>query len=72
MKKKYKVAVVLYEADNEQLLFLEEPEALYIEKSICEVPGDITAVAAIVARRAEKIINEYEQEVDTYEPEANV
>jgi len=36
------------------------------------VPGDITAVAAIVARRAEKIINEYEQEVDTYEPEANV
>lgn len=72
MKKKYKVAVVLYEAYNEQLLFLEEPEALCIEKSICEVPGDITAVAAIVARRAEKIINEYEQEVDTYEPEANV
>ena len=69
MKRKYKVAVVLYEADNEQLLFLEEPEALCIEKSICDVPGDITAAAAQIAAKAAQIINQNEHDIDTYDPE---
>ena len=48
---KYRVAVVIYEAGNEHLVFTEHPEAIVNYSTTCFVPADIEAAAAEATRQ---------------------
>jgi hypothetical protein len=63
---KYRVAVVVYPEGDAHLVFKDQPEIVCIEDSPCFVPDDITSTAAIVTRRLEQAIADYESK-DEYD-----
>ena len=71
MKNNYRVAVLIYPEGDEHLVFQDQPETVVIEDAPLATPADITATAAIVARRAEEALHDYEQPLDYDESKDN-
>ena len=65
---KLRVAVIVYDEDNKDIIFANTDEALVFYDDICETPGDITAAAEAANRHMERLQTEDDDE-DLYDPD---
>lgn len=59
-KKDYRIAMLIYPADEKHLVFQDNPEVVLMEDMPCVDESDIDATAAQVKRYARKAVETYE------------